>query len=200
MTTASITATPQPLPGIAPVLYRISVDEYDLMVEAGVFRDARIELIQGFLVKKMPKKTPHVIATKLLNHHLTRIVPPGWHVSKEDPIRIPDYDEPEPDLALVRGEPRDYGAGHPGPDTVALIIEVSESTLAIDRGEKLSAYAAGGIPVYWIVNLVDRRVEVYSSPGAAGYQSHTDFLPGMEIPVSIAGVEYGRIAVNEILP
>jgi Uma2 family endonuclease len=201
MTTASTIATPTtPLLGIAPVLYRISVNEYDRMVEAGVFGEARIELIQGLLVKKMPKKTPHVIATKLLNHHLMRIVPTGWHISKEDPIRIPDYDEPEPDLALVKGEPRDYGTGHPGPDKVALLIEVSESTLAIDRGEKLAAYAVGGIPVYWIVNLVDRRVEVYSSPGPAGYQSHTDFTPGMEIPVIIAGVECGRIAVNEILP
>jgi Uma2 family endonuclease len=198
MTTAVMTATPQP--GIADVLYRISVDEYDRMVEAGVFGDARIELIQGFLVKKLPKHTPHVIANKRLYRLFDRIVPPGWHVSKEAPIRIPNFDEPEPDIAVVAGVCEDYSIRHPGPDKVALIVEVSESSLAIDRGEKCSAYAAGGIPVYWIVNLVHRRIEVYSAPGPAGYQSHTDFLPGMEIPVIIAGVECGRIAVNEILP
>jgi Uma2 family endonuclease len=201
MTTAATIATPATPPlGIAPVLYRISVDEYDRMVEAGVFGDARIELIQGFLVKKMPKKPPHIFSTQTLSELLALIVPPGWYIRKEDPVRIPDYDEPEPDLAVARGSRTDYRARLPGPEEIALLTEVSESTLAIDRGEKLLAYAAGGIPVYWIINLVDRRVEVYTSPGPAGYQSHTDFTPGMEIPVVVAGVECGRIAVNDILP
>jgi Uma2 family endonuclease len=201
MTTASTIATPAPpLAGIAPVLYRISVGEYDRMVEAGVFGDARIELVQGFLVKKMPKKPPHVITTIRVDQHLLRILPPGWHTRRGAPVRIPNFDEPEPDVAVVAGVLDDYSARHPGPAEVALIIEVSESTLAIDRGEKLSANAAGGIPIYWIVNLVDRRVEVYSAPGPAGYQSRTDFGPGMEIPVVVAGVECGRIAVSDILP
>jgi Uma2 family endonuclease len=151
-------------------------------------------------VKKMPKKPPHVFATDKLSQLLARLVPPGWYIRQEHPIRIPDFDEPEPDLAVVAGVLEDYRTRHPGPDEIALLIEVSESTLAIDRGEKCSAYAAGRLPVYWIVNLVDRRVEVYTQPGPAGYQSHTDFTPGMEIPVVIAGVECGRIAVNDILP
>jgi Uma2 family endonuclease len=198
MTTASMTATPQP--GIAPVLYRISVDEYDRMVDAGVFGDARIELIQGFLVRKMPKNPPNVIATMKLDRRLERILPPGWHIRREAPVRIPNFDEPEPDVAVVVGVLEDYSTRHPGPHEVALIAATSESTLAIDQGEKWLAYAAGRLPVYWIVNLVDRRVEVYTQPGPAGYQSHTDFTPGMEIPVVIAGVECGRIAVNDILP
>jgi Uma2 family endonuclease len=201
MTTAATIATPAtPLLGIAPVLYRISVDEYDRMVEAGVFGDARIELIQGFLVKKMPKKPPHVITTIRVDQHLLRILPPGWHTRREAPVRIPNFDEPEPDVAVVAGVLDDYSARHPGPAEVALIVEVSESTLAIDRGEKLSANAAGGIPVYWIVNLVDCRIEVYSAPGPAGYQVQQYFGPGTEIPVVVAGAKCGRIAVDEILP
>jgi Uma2 family endonuclease len=77
---------------------------------------------------------------------------------------------------------------------------VSDTTLARDRGEKLVAYAKGGIPVYWIVNLVDRRVEVYTDPGPAGYAARVDFLPGQDVPVVIGGVEVGRIAVSDILP
>jgi Uma2 family endonuclease len=185
----------------APVLYRISVDEYDRMVAAGVFSDdPRIELIEGLLVKKMPKKPPHVVATAKLERLLARVLPPRWHIRKEDPLRIPDFNEPEPDLAIVAGVLEDYGARHPGPDEVALIVEVSESTLAIDRGDKLSAYATGGVPMYWIVNLVDRRIEVYTQPGPGGYQLRQDFTPGLDVAVVLAGLECGRIPVADILP
>jgi Putative restriction endonuclease len=77
---------------------------------------------------------------------------------------------------------------------------VSESTLDRDQGEKLSAYALGGVPVYWIVNLVDGQVEVYSGPSAAGYQFRHIFGPGHEVPVVIDGKEMGRIAVIDVLP
>jgi len=83
---------------------------------------------------------------------------------------------------------------------VALLVEVSETTLARDQGKKLAAYAKAGIPVYWIVNLVENQVEVYSSPGPDGYQSRQDFKPGQDVPVVIEGVEVGRIAVADILP
>ncbi len=198
MSTTSTITTPQP--GIAPLVYRISVDEYERMVDAGVLDDPRVELIHGLLVRKMGKKPPHVMATTRLGRLLERIVPQGWYIRKEDPVRIPPSSEPEPDLALVSGVLEDYGTRHPGPADIALLVEVAETTLDQDRGDKLSAYAAGGIPVYWIVNLVDRRVEVYTQPGPNGYQTHQDFSPGQDIAVVVAGVECGRIAVSDILP
>ena len=196
-TTSPITTTQ---PGLAPMVDRISVDEYERMVAAGVLDDPRVELLDGLLVRKAGKTPPHVIATKTLGRLLERIVPPGWHIAREDPVRIPDFHEPEPDLAVVAGVPEDYRARHPGPGDVALLVEVAESTLDRDRGAKRSAYAGGGIPVYWIVNLVDRRVEVYSRPAPDGYRTRDDFAPGQDIPVVVAGFEHGRIAASETLP
>jgi Uma2 family endonuclease len=115
-------------------------------------------------------------------------------------VRIPDFDEPEPDVAAVRGSRHDYGDRIPGPEDIGLLIEVSDSTLPYDRGEKGMAYARGRIPVYWIINLIDRQVEVYSRPSARGYRSRRVYKPGQEIPVVIAGAEVGRIAVAAILP
>src|SRR5690242_9647004 len=102
MSTLSPTTTP---PGVAPMVYRISVDEYDRMVAAGVLDDPRVELIDGLLVRKTGKNPPHVIATIQLGRLLEGLVPPGWHVRKEDPVRIPAFNEPEPDLAIVAGSP-----------------------------------------------------------------------------------------------
>jgi Uma2 family endonuclease len=189
-----------PPPGVAPPVYRISVDEYERMVEAGVFDDSRIELVQGLLVRKAVKKPPHVVATRALRQRLERIVPPGWHLSNEDPVRIPPDSEPEPNLALIAGVPEDYTTRHPEPAEVALLAEVAETTLEYDRGDKLLAYASAAIPVYWIVNLVDSQVEVYTQPGLSGYQTRRVYLPGQDIPVVVAGVECGRIAVSDILP
>jgi Uma2 family endonuclease len=181
------------------MIYRLSVDEYDRMVAAGVLADARVELINGFLVRKMPKKPPHVLSTAKLLRRLDAIMLPGWHARKEDPVRIPAFDEPEPDIAVVAGAPEDYELQHPGPGNITLVVEVSETTLDRDQGEKLTAYAAGRIPLYWIVNLVDHRVEVYSQPSETGYASRQDFTAGQEIPVRIGGVECGRIPVSDIL-
>jgi Uma2 family endonuclease len=199
MSRTSPIATTQP--EVASMVYRISVDEYERMVAAGVLDDPRVELLHGLLVRKMGKNPPHMIATRWLGRLLEQIVPPGWHVAKEDPVRIPAFNEPEPDLAIVAGLPEDYRSRHPGAGDIALLVEVAETTLDRDRGDKLSAYAGGGIAVYWIVNLVDRRVEVYSRPSPDGrYQSRQDFAPGQDIAVAVAGVERGRVPVSEILP
>ena len=98
-------------------------------------------------------------------------------------MRIPAYDEPEPDIAIVRGTDADYRRRIPTAADVALLVEVSDSTLGQDRGMKLAAYARDGIAVYWIVNLVDRQVEVYTRPVKAGrYRSRKDYKPGQHVP------------------
>jgi Uma2 family endonuclease len=176
----------------------MTVDEYERIVEG--LDDPRVELINGYLVKRTDMKPPHVLVTERLRRRLDRLVPEAWFVREEKPVRIPDFDESFPDVSVVRGDPETYADHHPGPADVAFLIEVSETTLDRDQGEKWAAYARVGIPVYWIVNLVDRRIQVYTDPRLAGYTSHVDFLPGQDSPVVIGGVEIGRIAVAEILP
>ncbi len=121
-------------------------------------------------------------------------------VAKEEPVRIPAYDEPEPDVAIIRGTDADYEHRIPTAADVALLVEVSDSTLVQDRGKRLSAYARGRIPVYWIVNLVNRQVEVYSRPGKSGYRSHKIFASGEQVPVTIGGQQLRPIAVDNLLP
>ena len=98
----------------------------------------------------------------------------------------------------MAGAPEDYRTRHPGPAEIALLVEVAETSLGRDQGDKLQAYAAGGIAVYWIVNLIDRRVEMYTEPSSSGYQRRQFFVSGQDVPVTIAGIERGRIAVAEI--
>ena len=106
---------------------------------------------------------------------------------------------PAPDLAVVRGVPRDYLARYPEPADTALVAEVSVSSLDEDRA-LADIYAAGGIPVYWIVNMDDGQVEVYSNPGPNGYQTHEVLAPGHVLHVVVDGVEIGEIPVADILP
>jgi Uma2 family endonuclease len=177
----------------------MAVHEYEKMAMAGVLDDPRVELIDGYLVKKTGKNPAHVWTVDAIVEALRTTVS-GWWCRKEDPIRIPDFDEPEPDVALVRGTRDDYRDKIPGPGDLALVVEVSESTLDRDQGEKLTAYARGGIPRYWIVNLVSHQIEEYSDPVLGKYQSHKILKPGMEIEVVIEGNVIGRIAVDKILP
>ena len=151
----------------SPEVYRFTVDEYERMAE--VLDDSRVELINGYVVRKMPKKPPHVWAVICIVEAMPSLLPPGWTWRKEDPVRIPAFDEPEPDVAVLRGSAEDYRNRIPDASDVVLLVEVAETTLARDRGQKLAAYARSGIAVYWIVNLVDRQVEVYTGPGPDGY-------------------------------
>jgi Uma2 family endonuclease len=117
-----------------------------------------------------------------------------------EPVRIPDYDEPEPDISVVRGVRADYRHRIPEAADVALLVEVLDTTLGEDRGKKLSAYARAGIPVHWIVNLVDRQVEVYTGSVAGSYPSPTIYVSGQQIPITIGGQPLQPIAVDDILP
>ena len=183
---------------MATIAHRLTVEEYERIGE--LLDDPRVELIDGYVVAKMPKSPEHSWTTESLREALKSRLPPGWTWHKEDPVRMPAYDEPEPDIAIVRGSNADYKHRHPEPADVALLVEVSDTTLSIDRGIKRSIYAREGIPVYWIVNLVDRQVEVYTDPGQGGYASRQDFKPGQQVPVVIAGQPLAPIAVDDILP
>jgi Uma2 family endonuclease len=185
-------------------LYRITVDLYDRMVETGVLgEDDALELLGGVLVRKMPKNPRHSTAATRCRRRLEGVLPAGWHVRQEQPVRIPNFDEPEPDAAVVSGGDDAYASRHPGPGEIALIVEVADSSLARDRTEKLLIYARAGIPVYWIINLTRKPglVEVYTRPTRTrGYQNQVDYKARDQVPVVIDGQDVGRIAVADLLP
>jgi Uma2 family endonuclease len=182
-------------------LYRLSVEQYEAMVASGAFtkRD-RFHLINGYLVARMTQNPPHSTADDLCGQALDRTLPAGWYVRAGKPVRLPSQvSKPEPDRCVVRGGIRDYLRRDPGPADIALVVEISETSLREDR--KLGQlYAAAGIPVYWIVNLVHRQVEAHTDPGPGGYGSRRIFKPGRRVPVVIEGAAVGRIRVVDILP
>jgi Uma2 family endonuclease len=188
------------VPFSAAELYRMNVSEYERMVSMVALDDPRIELIDGYLVRKMGKNPSHVWSVDATEMCLQSLLPAGWLIRQESPVRIPEFDEPEPDLALVKGTREDYKTRHPDPGDIGLLVEVAESSLDRDRGEKLQAYARGGIPVYWIVNLIDEWIEVYTDPATAGYRTRQNYPRGTETPVVLDGIERGRVRVDDLLP
>jgi Uma2 family endonuclease len=200
---STITQTTQPAAGPdgdCYPLYRMPLEQYEAMVDSGVFtKDDRFELVDGLLVKKMTQNDPHSTADLLTRDALQRVVPAGWHVRSDKPVRMPPDSKPEPDQSVVRGAVRDYKARSPEPADVGLVVQVAVRSLARDR-KRSPWYAANGIPVYWIVNVLERQVEVYSSPTSDGYGARQIYMPGDNVPVVLDGAEVGQIAVDDILP
>ena len=178
--------------------------EYDRLIEYGFFHeDEPLELIAGQLVVAEPKGAPHVTAVMLAAEALRQAFGAGWHVRVQDPIALDDESEPEPDLAVVPGAPRDYATAHP--ERPVLVVEVAESSLYFDRQTKAAIYARGGIADYWIVNLVDRALEVYRDPAAVpdaphgwAYRSVVRLGPGAA--VSPLAAPRTAIAAADLLP
>jgi Uma2 family endonuclease len=200
MITTQATEPPAITEWVPSPLYQMTVDQYESMVRSGAFtKHDRLHLINGLLVAKMTQGNNHCTADDLSRIALSAVVPIGWYVRPGKPLRIPSYNEPEPDQAVVRGSVRDYCDHHPGPDDIALIVEIADSSLAEDR-KMASIYGNAGIPVYWIVNLVDREVEVYAGPQPNGYPTPIIYGPGSVVPVVIDGKTIGQIAVDDLLP
>jgi Uma2 family endonuclease len=208
MSTTTVTSAQVALPGPSALLdagmiedlYRMTVEEYEQLAESGVLKDRRVELINGLLVKKMTIKPPHVIAVDAAREAIGRLLPAGWWIRDEKPVRIPDFDEPEPDVSVVRGSRRDYATRHPGPGDITFLAEVADSSLSWNRSEKQTAYASAGVPLYWIVNLVDRQLEVYTDPHPDGYHDRRILGPADQAVIVIGGVEVGLVAVADLLP
>lgn len=185
-------------------IWRLSVEQYHEMIRAGILtEDDPVELLEGWLVTKMPKNPPHRLATQLTRESLARLWPAGWYVDAQEPITTTES-EPEPDVVVVRGERRQYRDRHPGPQDLALLVEVSDATLQRDRGAKKRLYARAGIAVYWIVNLLESQVEVYTDPSGPAdqpdYRQHHVYGLADAVPLVIEGREVGRLAVRELLP
>ena len=167
-----------------PVLtdHRFKVQEYYRMAETGILRpDARVELFNGRIIDMSPIGPFHGGLVKCLIRIYTRLAQGRWQVAAQDPLRLDDHSEPEPDFMLLRPSPDDYKGRHPRPDDVFLLIEVSDTTLDYDREEKIPAYARAGIAEVWIVNLNNASVEVYRDPHFTGYGSKTVLAAGDQV-------------------
>lgn len=148
---------------------RFTVQDYHRMAEAGILHeDDRIELIEGELVEMAAIGSRHFTCVNTLNHLLVREVSGEAIVSVQNPVRLDEHSEPEPDLAVIR--PRDYRESLPGPDDVLLLIEVSDTTLSYDRNVKLPLYARSGIPEVWILDLAGETVERHTGPSGEIYR------------------------------
>lgn len=186
------------------LILRLRIEQYHAIIQAGILTDDdSVELLEGWLVFKMPKNPPHRATTRLVRTALENILPAGWYVDSQEPITLSNS-EPEPDIVVVRGDTRQYLDRHPGAEDIALIIEVSDTTLQRDRTVKKRIYARAGISMYWIVNLVEEQVEVYSQPlvevEQPDYSQRLDFARSAVIPIIIEGIEIGAIAVDALLP
>jgi Uma2 family endonuclease len=137
--------------------------EYERLVEAAFFRPTeRLELLGGELIIAEPQGTRHAAVITLVADVLRRDLGPSWQIRVQAPLALDAESEPEPDVAVVPGRPRDYLMAHPA--RPALLVEVAESSLALDRGTKASLYARAGLADYWLVNLVDEVLEVHRQP------------------------------------
>lgn len=181
---------------------RLSVREYHDIIKAGILTDGEpIELLEGYMVQKMARGTSHDSIMDSLDGRWPGIVPEEWFVRSQRAITLADS-EPEPDYAIVRGPRSRYRTSHPAPSDIGLLVEISASSLLIDTSDKARIYAAAGVPVYWVVNIPDRKVEVFSEPESATgrFRSRVEFLVGDSVPVILDGTAVGSIAVADILP
>ena len=184
-------------------LRRWNRTEYERLVDLGLFRGDPVELIAGQLVVAEPQGSYHATAVGAADDALRAVLPPGWIVRAQMPVALDAESAPEPDLVVVAGPRTDYRESHPA--GAALILEVSDSSLEFDRQHKGSLYARAGVEDYWIVNLIDRVLEVYRDPGqdpAAPYgwryrSVQTLTPPASVVPLALPSVS---IAVAHLLP
>lgn len=190
-----------------PALRPWTVDEYHQMIRAGILKESEpVELLEGCVVQKMSRNTPHDVALDKTEDAIRAVLPAGWRLRSQKAIST-DESEPEPDCAIVAGNPDTYLTAHPGPADIAFLVEVSDTSLTLDRTSKARLYGRAGVPVYWVVNVPDRQVEVYTDPtgvtdppDAAGYGTRQDYPDTASVPVVIRGQVVAQLPVAGLLP
>ena len=183
--------------------HSFTVDEYERMTEVGILtKDDRVELLEGVIVDKMTHKPPHNVSVDLTRAALDEHLPEDWRLREQKAIRLLGS-EPEPDLAVVRGPIRRYATRHPVAKDIGMLVEVSDTSLREDRGRKQRIYARARIPIYWIINLVEAQVEVYSDPKGGrkpGYQTCQVYRINDTIPVILDSKQIGLVRVKDLMP
>ena len=199
MSTATLPSSSITIDWIAP----LSVRQYQRMIESGILSsELPVELLENRLVMKMPKSPEHDGTIDLVGAALRAVLPGGWIVRTQQAITLTDS-QPEPDFALARGSVRSYLARHPEVGDLGLVIEVAGSSLLRDQRDKARIYARAGIEAYWIVNLEERRLEVYTQPSGAvnqpSYGEIAHYTAGQSVPLLLDGVTLS-LAVDDCLP
>jgi Uma2 family endonuclease len=183
--------------------HRFSIKQYHRMIELGILvEDDRVELLDGLIVEKMTHNPPHDACVSLVNRALLRRVPEDWIVRVQSAVTLKGS-EPEPDLTVARGPERRYSRTHPRPQDIVLLVEVTESTVEADREGKGPLYARARIPVYWLVNLPESKVEVYTQPRGGkvpAFRQRRDYEIDQAVPLVIDNHELAQIAVRDLLP
>ena len=169
-----------------------SADYYQMM-ESGIIREGeKVELILGQIFTMAAKGTRHTLSTRKLFKQLLASIGDRADVQSQDPITLANNSEPEPDIVIARLRSDDYIDSHPSPADIILVIEVADSSIKFDRDTKAPLYAAAGISEYWIVNLIDNRLEIYRQPEGSIYTSIEIITP----PRSINLPQFPDIVVN----
>jgi len=178
---------------------RWSLEEYHSLINQGMFEDERVELLEGWIVPKMTRNPPHDATVAIVDDLLRPMIGQTGHLRIQSAVSL-EESEPEPDLAVVRGSARDYRQRHPGMGEILLVVEIADASLRKDR-RKATIYAAAGIPVYWIVNLGEQQVEVYSDPDpmTQTYRQLSTRGMGTGVPVSFSERQ-ASLRVEEIFP
>jgi Uma2 family endonuclease len=187
--------------GIAfPAMRRFSVDEYHRMIESGILgENDRVELVDGWIVEMSPIGPPHAWCVSVIAALLHEQLPVGWIVRSQSPITTLTS-EPEPDIVVARGSFKDYRARHPGGDDIGIVIEVADASLPFDRQQKRRQYALANVAEYWIVNLVNRQLEIYRRPQNGDYSDVEVLRAGEIATCSVPGLEKVSVSATEILP
>jgi len=182
---------------------RLSVAEFHKLIEVGVLTEHdRVELLEGYMVNKMSQNPPHSNSGTNAEETLRDRLPPGWRLRVEKPITLLDS-EPEPDIVLARGDRTTFANRHPTTSDIGLVIEISDSSLDVDRSDMARIYARANLPIYWIINVVDQQIEVYSDPRPSDpiprYANRADFKRGDLAPLVLDGQVISTIPVGDLL-
>lgn len=188
-------------PAVAPLrLRRFTVAEYQRLIDEGFFgSDERFELLDGLITQKMSRNPPHDASLDRARRRIERLLGPGWMLRVQSAIVTSDS-QPEPDLAVVRGNEGDFDRQHPSASETVLVVEVANTSLADDSGIKLRTYAAAGISEYWIINIMARRVEVLTAPNGNSYGRRTVYTEADAVPLRMDAIQVGSVPVNELMP
>lgn len=180
-------------------LRQITVEEYDAMIENGVFdEDDRVELLNGAIVDKMPKGTKHSSANDRINKIFYKNFSEKVIIRNQNPIWLDEFSEPEPDLVLAKPKADEYENSHPTPEEILLIVEIADSTLNYDRNSKGAAYARAGIKQYLLLNVQEKTLEDYREPSADGFQSKQTYRSGQSF--NLVAFPETALAVKDFLP
>ena len=180
-----------------PAVRSFTRDQFEKMIAAGIFHpEERLELIEGSIIKMTPQSSRHAAVVQLVERALAAAYGDQFSVRVQMPLGLGSDSEPEPDIAVVTGGPRDYLDAHPV--TAALVVEVADTSLALDRDRKMRLYARKGIPEYWVLNLVGDVVEVYREATGESYRRHSVLRRGDRLPAN--GPRQSTIDVDDVLP